>query len=105
MSRPRAQLTLGEQLGRMSQLAEELRLQVDSLQPSLGRARLSLPDGTIEGLRHLSGTLRVLQKSVQETELELRNLQALADVGQVVNSSLHLTTVLSEDIEIGRAHV
>ena len=99
MSRPRAQLTLSEQIGRLSQLAEELRLQVDSLQPSLGRARLSLPDGTIEGLRHLSGTLRVLQKSVQETELELRNLQALADVGQVVNSSLNLTTVLNEVID------
>jgi adenylate cyclase len=99
MSRPRAQLTLGEQLGRLSQLAEELRLQIDSLQPSLGRARLALPEGTIEGLRHLSGTLRVLQKSVQETELELRNLQALADVGRVVNSSLNLTTVLNEVID------
>ncbi len=99
MSRPRAQLTLAEQLGRLSQLAEELRLQIDSLQPSLGRARLSLPGGTIEGLRHLSGTLRVLQKSVQETELELRNLQALADVGRVVNSSLNLTTVLNEVID------
>jgi adenylate cyclase len=99
MSRPRAQLTLGEQLGRLSQLAEELRLQIDSLQPSLGRARLSLPEGTIEGLRHLSGTLRVLQKSVQEAELELRNLQALADVGRVVNSSLNLTTVLNEVID------
>jgi len=99
MSRPRAQLTLGEQLGRMSQLAEELRLQIDSLQPSLLRARLALPGGTIEGLRHLSGTLRVLQKSVQEAELELRNLQALADVGRVVNSSLNLTTVLNEVID------
>jgi adenylate cyclase len=99
MSRPRAQLTIGEQIGRLSQLAEELRLQVDSLKPSLGRARISLPEGTIEGLRHLSGTLRVLQKSVQETELELRNLQALADVGRVVNSSLNLTTVLNEVID------
>jgi adenylate cyclase len=99
MSRPRAQLTLGEQIGRLSQLAEELRLQVDSLQPSLGRARIKLPEGTIEGLRHLSGTLRVLQKSVQEAELELRNLQALADVGRVVNSSLNLTTVLNEVID------
>jgi PAS domain S-box-containing protein len=99
MSRPRAQLTLGEQLGRLSQLAEELRLHVDSLQPSLGRARLALPEGTVEGLRHLSGTLRVLQKSVQEAELELRNLQALADVGRVVNSSLNLTTVLNEVID------
>jgi len=99
MSMPRAQLTLGEQLGRMSQLAEELRLQIDSLQPSLARARLALPGGTIEGLRHLSGTLRVLQKSVQEAELELRNLQALADVGRVVNSSLNLTTVLNEVID------
>ncbi|OGO70889.1 MAG: hypothetical protein A2Z37_06440 [Chloroflexi bacterium RBG_19FT_COMBO_62_14] len=83
----------------MSQLAEELRLQIDSLQPSLLRARLALPGGTIEGLRHLSGTLRVLQKSVQEAELELRNLQALADVGRVVNSSLNLTTVLNEVID------
>lgn len=99
MSMPKVQLTLGEQLGRLSQLAEELRLHIDSLQPSLGRARLSLPEGTVEGLRHLSGTLRVLQKPVQETELELRNLQALADVGRVVNSSLNLTTVLNEVID------
>jgi adenylate cyclase len=99
MNRTQAQLTLGEQLGRLSQLAEELRLQIDSLQPSLARARLSLPKGTTDGLRQLSGTLHVLQKSVQEAELELRNLQALADVGRVVNSSLNLTTVLNEVID------
>jgi PAS domain S-box-containing protein len=50
----------------------------------------------MEGLRQLSGTLLLLQKTVDEREQDRRNLRALAEIGQVVNSSLDTKTVLNE---------
>ncbi|MCK4961336.1 MAG: GAF domain-containing protein, partial [Anaerolineales bacterium] len=63
---------------------------------TLARAQVDLPEGVLEGLRQLSGTLLLLQKTVKEHEQDRRNLRALAEIGQVVNSSLDTKTVINE---------
>jgi adenylate cyclase len=90
------QPTIEEQLLRLSRRAEELRGQLASHRATLARAQLDLPEGVLEGLRQLSGTLVILQKNVDEHEQDRRNLRALAEIGQVVNSSLDTKTVLNE---------
>jgi class 3 adenylate cyclase/GAF domain-containing protein len=90
------QPTLEEHLGRSSRQAEEIRGRLETFKKTLKRARLDLPIGILEGLRQLSGTLQDLKMTVEDHEQERRNLQALAEIGQVVNSSLDLNTVLNE---------
>ena len=88
--------TLEEHLLRLSRRAEELRGQLAAHRATLARAQLDIPEGVLEGLRQLSGTLLLLQKTVDENEQDRRNLRALAEIGQVVNSSLDTKTVLNE---------
>lgn len=88
-----------EQLARMSRLAEEIHAQLNVLNAHLRSEGGTLPDGVMAGLRQLSGNLMAIQGSVTEREQERRNLQALAEMGPVINSSLELTTVLNEVID------
>jgi len=81
---------------RLSRKVEEIRSDLASHRELLVKAKLDLPEGVLEGLQQLSGTLLLLQKTVEENEQDRRNLQALAEIGQVVNSSLDLKTVLNE---------
>lgn len=96
MSETTKSLSIEEHLSRLSRLAEELRGRLETFRETLKRARLDIPSGVLEGLRKLSGMLSDLQTSVEENEQDRRNLQALAEIGQVVNSSLDLKTVLNE---------
>ena len=83
----------------MALLAEELRAQLDNFNRSLQRAGQVIPGDVLLGLDQISGTLDELKKNVRTNEHERSNLQALAEIGQVVNSSLDLTRVLSEVID------
>ena len=96
MSDQTVQPTIEEHLLRLSRRSEELRGRLASHRATLARAQMDLPEGVLEGLRQLSGTLLLLQKTVKEHEQDRRNLQALAEIGQVVNSSLDTKTVLNE---------
>ncbi|MCJ7434729.1 MAG: GAF domain-containing protein, partial [Anaerolineales bacterium] len=49
---------------------------------------------TIDGLVHLEDTLSRLGQKIESFEIEHGNLTALANIGQVVNSSLELDEVL-----------
>jgi adenylate cyclase len=91
--------TTGEQLLRLSRLAEDLRGRLESLAPQLSRSKLSLPSGTLEGLRYLGGNLLAIRATVEGYERELGQLRALAEIGRVVNSSLDLGIVLNEVID------
>lgn len=86
-------------LTRMSLVAEEMRVQLDALNRSLIKAGGEVPSDVLAGLRQMSGKLEELKDSVRKNEHQRRNLQALAEIGQVVNSSLELTTVLNEVID------
>lgn len=85
-----------EHMLHLSRKVEEFRSDLASHRELLVKAKLDLPEGVLEGLQQLSGTLLLLQKTVEENEQDRRNLQALAEIGQVVNSSLDLKTVLNE---------
>lgn len=99
MSDPTFSPSVEQHLGRLSRTAEEMRAQLLLVEAELDRSGISLPRGVLEGLRQLSGTLSSLQDSVKESEKERRNLVALAELGQVINSSLDLDTVLNKVID------
>jgi len=88
-----------EHLARMSRSAEELRAKLALAEARLGRAGHHLPEGVLENLRQMSGTLLVIQQTMEERERERRGLTALAQIGQVINSSLELEVVLTEVID------
>jgi transcriptional regulator with GAF, ATPase, and Fis domain len=60
------------------------------------RAGEPLPQDISKGLDEMFDNLATLNKLVEQFESERRNLAALVDIGQVVNSSLDTTTVLNE---------
>lgn len=63
---------------------------------NVARAGEAIPAGISRGLDDLFDNISVLSKLVDQFESERRNLAALVDIGQVVNSSLDTTTVLNE---------
>jgi adenylate cyclase len=99
MVEPTVRLGPAEHLARLSRTAEDLRAQLSAYRNKRGGSKSDFPPGILESLRQLSGTLQMLERSVKEAEDERSNLAALAGVGQVVNSSLDLPTVLAEVID------
>lgn len=96
MSEKTVRPSIEEHMLRLSRRVEGLRGDLASYRTKLVKAQLDLPAGVLEGLRQVSGTLQVLKKTVEENEVDRRNLHALAEIGQVVNSSLDLEMVLNE---------
>jgi putative nucleotidyltransferase with HDIG domain len=62
----------------------------------LARKGKRLPKDVLKGLASLSESLEHLKSSFEAQEQESERLYAVASVGQIVNSSLDLTTVLNE---------
>jgi hypothetical protein len=79
-------LDLGQQVARLSQLT-------DQIQDELQRGPQAVPPRVSQCLTQLSGSLTV-SPPVSRNEDELKNMRALADIGQVVNPTLELTEVL-----------
>lgn len=96
MSDATLQPSVEEQLVRLSRLAEELRARLKPLRLRGDRVSQPVLLETEGALHRMSTALLSVQGTVSANELERRNLKALADLGQVVNSSLDLTTVLNE---------
>lgn len=96
MSLPTVRPSLGDHLLRISRVVEELRVKLERFRETLQRARLDLPIGVLDKLRQIASTLVELQQEADAHEQEHRNLEALSEIGQVVNSSLDLQTVLNE---------
>lgn len=80
-------LDLSQQVARLSQLT-------DQVQDELHRNGVPVPARANQCLVQLSGSLTRLGRQVARTEDDLKNMRALADIGQVVNSSLELNEVL-----------
>ena len=96
MSEPTTRPSSEQHLLRLSRLAEELRAQLASYRAGLGSRAAAFPPGVVEALRQMSGTLLAVRQNVEEVEQQRRNLLALAEIGQMVNSSLDPDTVLNE---------
>lgn len=85
-----------KELGDLRKMALDIKSLLASQKETLAKAKLSLPPGTSEGLSLMAQALERLSRNVAEQEQERMQLQALASIGGVVNSSLDLTTVLNE---------
>jgi len=99
MAKESPAISFEESITYLGSTAEAIRVQLDEFRASISKADASLPEGVMEGLKQLWGTVLTLQESAQDVEQERRNSQALAEIGQVVNSSLDLATVLKEVID------
>ncbi|MBN2146772.1 MAG: GAF domain-containing protein [Anaerolineales bacterium] len=80
-------LDLSQQVSRLSQLA-------DQVQDELHRSSVAIPTRANQCLVQLSGSLTRLGRQVARNEDDLKNMHALAEIGQVINSSLELSEVL-----------
>jgi len=80
---------LDQKLVRMDMLVERLSKFLQSSRPA------SIPKEIYENVTSLADAVSQIRKSVNALETERRNLRALADVSEVVNSSLDLDVVLT----------
>jgi len=72
-----------------------LGMQAGKIRAELETARLKLPKNTVDDLQHLEITLGHISEKIESLQREHNNLLALADIGQVINSSLELDEVLT----------
>jgi adenylate cyclase len=78
---------LEERVSELSQVAHHILV-------SLQKSGVSVPTNLIDTLGQLVNSLNEFGKQAGKYETERDNLQALADIGQIVNSSLELNEVL-----------
>lgn len=79
--------TVHDQLLTLSAQAEKIRNELEA-------SKLKLPKNTTDDLRSLQTTLEQTSQKIEAFQKEHSNMLALADVGQVINSSLELDEVL-----------
>lgn len=87
---------LGKQISDMSKLAADVKALLSSQKDLLAKAGLGFPPGVMDGLSQLRNTLEKLAPTVTAQEAENDRMLALANTGNVINSSLELNTVLAE---------
>jgi PAS domain S-box-containing protein len=85
-----------ERLGRLEQATEEMRQKLVAYQADLAREDEALPPEIAADLEKLNDVIYQIQDYAMEIEDERRKLQALGEIGNVINSSLDLETVLNE---------
>src|SRR3990170_3502758 len=71
-----------------------LSVQAGKIRTDLETSKLKIPKNTTGDLRNLQITLEQISEKIQAFQKEHSNMLALADVGQVINSSLELDEVL-----------
>lgn len=88
--------SLGKQISDMSKLAADVKALLSSQKELLSKAGLGFPPGVMDGLSQLRNTLEKAAPIVTAQEAENDRMLALANTGNVINSSLELNTVLAE---------
>ena len=73
---------------------QTLSLQVGKIRADLDESRIKLPKNASEDLRHIESSLLLISEKIDAFQREHNNMLALANIGQVVNSSLELDEVL-----------
>jgi len=73
---------------------QSLGIQAGKIRADLQSAKSKLPGGLLDNLSSLETSLSRIAEKIEAFETEHSNLMALANVGQVVNSSLELDEVL-----------
>ncbi len=78
----------------LDQQLQELIKTADNISEQVQKSALTLPDGVAEGLSQIAASLTRFSRQITKETEERKNLQALADTGQVINSSLDSDEVL-----------
>jgi transcriptional regulator with GAF, ATPase, and Fis domain len=86
-------------IDQLTELAEELRILLASHRSDLRQAGLALPKQIMAKVETVSNSIERLSKNFSEYDIERKNLEALVQIGQVINSSLDPTTVLNEVVD------
>src|SRR5512138_3219021 len=81
-------IPLDQQLAMISEVLREVQNYFSSFHPT------NVPQRVVDRINNLSDLFSQLQRQVQAMEGEMRNMRSLAEIGQVVNSSLDLDKVL-----------
>jgi PAS domain S-box-containing protein len=74
---------------------QTLGLQAGKIRAELEATRLKVPKNTVDGIYNLEVTLGQISEKIESFQREHNNLLALANIGQVINSSLELDEVLT----------
>lgn len=74
---------------------QTLGMQAGKIRTELEAARLKLPKSAVDGLYNLEITLGQISEKIESFQREHNNLMALANIGQVINSSLEIDEVLT----------
>lgn len=96
MSETSEAYSASKELNDLRKLALDIRALLSGQKEAMAQAKLTLPPGVSDGLRQLATSLERISRAVADQEQERGQLQALAEISSVVNSSLDLTTVLNE---------
>jgi len=72
-----------------------LGMQAGKIRVELEATKIKLPKNTVDDLHHLENTLSQISEKIESFQREHNNLLALANIGQVINSSLELDEVLT----------
>jgi signal transduction histidine kinase len=84
---------------KLTELVEELRLLIATHRSEIREAGLTFPKNLITKVETLSKSVERLSKSFSAYDMERKNLEALVQIGQVINTSLNPTTVLNEVVD------
>ena len=90
------EISSAESLKSLNKAAEEMRGRLAAYQAMLARESETFPSEVIEGLQKLNDSLYKIQISAEEIENQHRKLEALSEIGNVINSSIDLKIVLNE---------
>ena len=88
--------SISKELSDLRKLTLDIKALLSSQKDILAKAKLSLPPGVSDGLSQLASALERISRVIGDQEHRLTQLQALAEISSVVNSSLDLTKVLNE---------
>ncbi|MBN2044377.1 MAG: GAF domain-containing protein [Anaerolineales bacterium] len=80
-------LTLAQQLSTLAFMAEQISRRLKDIPGEISKE-------TRENLTHMVNSLNRFSKQIEQEDAERQNLQALANIGQVINSSLNPDEVL-----------
>jgi signal transduction histidine kinase len=84
---------------RLNQIIDDLRIQLASHRAEVRKKGFKFPPEILETVDQFSQALQDWHEILQDYEIERKNLEALAQIGQVINSSLDRETVLNEVVD------
>ncbi len=92
---PSSQERIRQLMRHIDDVTELLRSQQDLLR----RRGMNLPTGSLEGLKSLRARLEEISKHIVHTQVELRQLRALAETAALITSTLDTNEVLNQVID------